>query len=137
MKRQSGRDDMIAKLAASNIAKMLKNIFVEMMEVPYIKKMLISTIKERKDWRTLIIQYLMDNTLLFCLKEAKMVARLSNKYAISLNDELYKRSFSQPLLKCLGLEDTQYALREVHKGICGVHTRAKALTKQAIRVGFF
>lgn len=37
----------------------------------------------------------------------------------------------------MGLEDVYYTLREVHKGICEVHTRVKALARQVIRVKFF
>ncbi|KAK8913913.1 hypothetical protein KSP39_PZI024213 [Platanthera zijinensis] len=42
-------------------------------------------------------------------------------------DELYKRSFSGPYLKCLRPADADYALREVHEGICGEHLGEKAL----------
>lgn len=48
-----------------------------------------------------------------------------------------QKSFSQPLLKCLGLKDGHYALRDVHKGIRGIHIRAKAQTRQVIKDGFF
>lgn len=70
-------------------------------------------------------------------KEAKEVVRLSSKYVVGSNNELYKRCFSQPLLKCLGPLDTHYSLREVYEGIYGVHIKAMALTKQVIRVRFF
>lgn len=53
------------------------------------------------------------------------------------SNKLYKRSFSQPLLKCLGLVDTHYTLREVHEGICEVHIGVNALTKQVIKIKFF
>lgn len=64
------------------------------------------------------------------------IIRQSSRYAMGADDELYKKSFSKPLLKCLGPEDAYYDLSKVHKGICGLHLGAKALTRQVIKVGF-
>lgn len=59
-----------------------------------------------------------------------------SKYVIDSN-KLYMRFFVSTLLKCLGLEDTYYALREVHERIYRVHIGVKALTRQVIRAEFF
>jgi hypothetical protein len=38
-----------------------------------------------------------------------------------MNDELYRRTANDVLLKCLGLYDVVLAMTEVHEGICGIH----------------
>ena len=47
-----------------------------------------------------------------------------------------KRGFSTPILKCVGKEDTNYVLREVHEGICGNHVGARSLAAKTLRQGY-
>lgn len=108
---------------------MLKDVFVEIVETPYTKKMLICALEEKKDWKTLMIKFLKDNILPSYSNEAKKVVKWFSRYALDESDGLYQRSFLQPLLKCLGPEDAQYALMEVHDEICGIHIGAKSLTR--------
>ena len=54
-----------------------------------------------------------------------------------LNDELYKRGFSQPYLRCVEEEKAKYILEEVHEGICSDHIGAKSLIRKIIRAGYF
>ena len=54
-----------------------------------------------------------------------------------LNDELYKRGFSQPYLRCVEEEEAKYVLEEVHKRVCGDHMGAKSLVRKIMRAGYF
>ena len=54
-----------------------------------------------------------------------------------LNDELYKRGFSQPYLRCVEEEEAKYVLEEVHKGVYGDHMGAKSLVRKIMRAGYF
>lgn len=56
-----------------------------------------------------ILAYIEDRKLLPDPSEAKKVKFRSSKFSI-LSDELYKREFSQPYLKCLDPEDAMYVL---------------------------
>ena len=61
-------------------------------------------------------------------KEAsKLRARLAR--FTSHRGTLYKRGFSTPILKCVGKEDANYVLREVHEGICGNHIGVRTLSE--------
>lgn len=44
-----------------------------------------------------------------------------------INDQLYKRSFGWPYLKCLIDLEAQYVLVELHEGICGNHLGRRIL----------
>ena len=70
-----------------------------------------------------IMKYLIDGTLPDESLEAK---HLRWTASILMNGHLYKRSFSLPLLKCLGSIDVDYALREVHEEIYGNHLGGKS-----------
>ena len=40
---------------------------------------------------------------------------------VLIDDELYRQTPSDVLLKCLGPDDAILAMAEVHEGICGTH----------------
>jgi len=56
---------------------------------------------------------------------------------ILMKDVLYKRSFSHPYLRCLSLEEVDYVMREVHKGIFGNHSGSRLLAHKLIRAGYY
>lgn len=53
-----------------------------------------------------------------------------------VGDALYRRSFSRPLLKCLGLEEADYVMHEMHEGNCGGHIGGRMLTQKVLLVGY-
>uniref|UniRef100_A0A2N9F216 Uncharacterized protein n=1 Tax=Fagus sylvatica TaxID=28930 RepID=A0A2N9F216_FAGSY len=54
-----------------------------------------------------------------------------------LDDILYKMGFSRPHLRCLSPEEANYVIREVHEGICGNHSGARALAHKLTRAGYY
>ena len=48
---------------------------------------------------------------------------LAFKY-ILIDDELYRRTADDVLLKCLGFDQARIAMGDVHEGICGTHQSA-------------
>jgi transposase InsO family protein len=53
------------------------------------------------------------------------------------NDELYRRTAEDFLLKCLGSEQARVAMGEVHEGICGTHQSALKMKWLLRRAGFY
>ncbi|RDY14220.1 pol, partial [Mucuna pruriens] len=64
------------------------------------------------------------------------IAKEAAKYTI-LGQQLYRRGFSFPLLRCLDQVDSPYVLKEVHEGICGTHIGGKALASKIARAGYY
>ena len=54
-----------------------------------------------------------------------------------VDGQLYKRSLGRPYLKCLTLEQGQYVLAELHKGICGYHPGRRKLAHRAHTQGYY
>ncbi|XP_073152557.1 uncharacterized protein [Henckelia pumila] len=88
------------------------------------------------DWRYDIHKYLTTKELPSDNKKAREVKRRALRF-VMINQILFKRSFSQPLLKCLGPDEANYVLREIHEGSCGSHLGSLALARKALLAGFF
>ena len=65
---------------------------------------------------TPIISYLKDRKLTEGRDKARKLRVKSIRY-ILMDEVLYKRGFSQPYLRCLAPDQTNYVLREVHEEI--------------------
>ncbi|XP_072078073.1 uncharacterized protein [Arachis hypogaea] len=87
-------------------------------------------------WLDPIINFLELGKLPDDEKAAKTLRREAARYAI-IQGQLFKKGLSQPLLKCLHPDQTDYVLREVHEGCCGHHIGGKALARKLIRAGYY
>jgi len=58
------------------------------------------------------------------------------KYTM-IGDDLYKRGYGQPLLKCVTAEQAQYIIKELHEGICGYHSGTRTMATRVLRAGYF
>jgi len=54
-----------------------------------------------------------------------------------IGDDLYKRGYDQPLLKCVMAEQAQYIIKELHEGVCCYHSGARTIATMVLRVGYF
>ena len=73
-------------------------------------------IRSESNWTAQIISYLKDG-LLPNEKEAARKLKVQAARFVLIKDILYKRGFSRPYLRCLGAEEADYVIREVHEGI--------------------
>ena len=92
----------------------------------------VSRVMSEPSWMDPIWDYLVDGILPRCPKEASKRRTRSAIFTIH-RGTLYKRGFSTPILKCVGRENANYVLREVHKGICGNHIGARFLATKTLR----
>uniref|UniRef100_A0A2N9F200 Integrase catalytic domain-containing protein n=1 Tax=Fagus sylvatica TaxID=28930 RepID=A0A2N9F200_FAGSY len=56
---------------------------------------------------------------------------------LMLQGTLYKRGFSLPYLRCLAPDEANYVMREIHEGVCGDHSGARALQRKIVRAGYY
>jgi hypothetical protein len=85
-----------------------------------------------QDWRMPIIAYLKDPS---CGAE-RNIRRLIFKYVL-VDDEQYRRTADNILLKCLGTNQASVAMGEVHEGICGTHQSAPKMKWLLRRASFY
>lgn len=93
-------------------------------------------IDDQPDWMTPLILYLEKGELPEDKNKAQGLKAKAVKFFLE-EGQLYCRTFSSPVLKCIGPSEAEYCLQEVHEGICGDHLSAKALTYKIIRQGYY
>ena len=89
--------------------------------IPSIEGLDVIYVQSKGSWMDPILTYIRDRTLPPNPSEARKIRVRLSRFTI-LNDELYKRGFSQPYLNCLDFEDAVYVLHEIHEGVCGNHS---------------
>ena len=68
--------------------------------------------------------------------EAQILWRKVARYVL-YDDELYRKGYTMPLLKCVTLLEAKNIMREIHKGTCGNHVEGQSLAFKVIRQGYY
>ena len=132
-REENTKADVLAKEASANQPM---DEFDKVQYIPSIDLSEVLQVQNEGNWMTLILLYLKDGSLPEGKDKARKLRVRSARY-ILLNDILYKRGFSQPYLKCLSSDETNYVLREVHEGACRNHSRARSLIYKVVRAGYY
>jgi transcription antitermination factor NusG len=107
-------------------------VSVEMMEIDQA----VFTVREVPSWARPIMNFLVDGQVPTDETEARRVTRTSKGYTI-INKEIYKRSTTGVLQKCVESAEGLEMLREIHQGECGHHASSRALVAKVFRHGFY
>ncbi|GKU94659.1 hypothetical protein SLEP1_g8119 [Rubroshorea leprosula] len=130
--------DSLSKLASENSGE-AKSVYIEILNEPSFQTsgaMEISTDPDAPSWTNPIREYLLNGTIPGDKQEEMKLRRKASRYTL-VGDILYKRSYSLPLLRCLTPYEAEYALREVHEGVCGSHVGARTLAHKVLRQGYY
>ena len=125
--------DALAKEASATGAM---DEFDEVQYVPSIDLPEVQQIEDRENWMTPIVSYLKDGKLPESKDEAKKLKVRAARY-VFIDEVLYKRGFSQPYLRCLTSDETNYVLREVYEEACGNHSGTRSLIHKVVRAGYY
>jgi hypothetical protein len=91
-----------------------------------------------RNWQTPYLQYLHRGELPLDKAEARRFARRTKLFVLLGNEkELYHRSPSGILQRCISIAEGQELLQEIHLGACGHHAAPRALVGNAFRQGFY
>lgn len=129
---QNSRADLLNKLASTSTEPPVK--VVQFRSIAEDEVNLVAT--DESNWMTPILTYLEKGELPDNKTEARQILIKSAKYVLE-RGILFRRSYLQPLLRCVGPEEADYVLREVHEGSCGSHIGAWALSKKVMRWGYY
>ena len=91
---------------------------------------------EATDWRTELINYLVDGSL---PSEKWIARRLKTRSAhyVVLDGELHRWTATKVLLKCINGEETHLVMAETHEGTAGNHSGGRALALKVKSLGFY
>ena len=97
----------------------------------------VHQVKVGPSWMDPIALFLKEDVLPENKSEADMVRRKAPRFWLFEDQKLYKRSFSGPYLLCVHPKAVELLLEELHKGICGSHTRGRSLSHRALTQGYW
>jgi hypothetical protein len=91
-----------------------------------------------QNWQTPYLQYLHRGELPLDRAEARRLARRAKSFVLLGGEkELYHRSPSGILQRCISITEGQELLQEIHSEACGHHATPRALVGNAFRQGFY
>jgi len=140
-REQNTRADILSKLASTRTANVNKTVIQEVLNEPSVQRQQsqpldINAIIGMEDWRAPITRYIRSGELPSDPSERTKLKPRACSFTL-VEGTLYKRGFITPLIKCLGPDQTQEVLADVHDGICDQHLGAKALAKKVLRAGYY
>ncbi|KAK1606789.1 hypothetical protein QYE76_030462 [Lolium multiflorum] len=96
----------------------------------------VFVVREAPSWVKPIKEFLINGTLPVDENESRRIQRRSKAYTI-INGEVYKRSVTGVLQRCVEPEEGREMLEEIHRGECGHHASSRALVAKVFRHGFY
>ena len=91
---------------------------------------------EGGNWMKEIMDFLQESILPKDITKAKKIRMKTARYTI-MRGVLYRKSFSNPLLRYLTKNESIRVLNTIHSRVCGNHSGGKSLAHKAITVGYF
>ncbi|KAL5551104.1 hypothetical protein UlMin_001280 [Ulmus minor] len=96
----------------------------------------VVTVDSSGPWMTPILQYLAHDELPIDKNEARRLRAKAARFTI-LDEQLIRRSFSGPYLKCVTPSEANYILAELHEGECGNHSGGRSLANRILTAGYY
>ena len=114
--------DALVRLASGIDEEGEGSIPIEVLTQPYVLRGDVGVVDGTPppSWMTPLVEFLKRGVIPEDKEEAKKLRSLAPKYTMR-EDNLFKRVYSMPLLRCLTEVEAKKVLREVHEGVCGNH----------------
>jgi hypothetical protein len=107
-------------------------VSVEVMEIDQA----VLTTREVPSWARPIMDFMVNGQVPADKAKARRIQRRSKAYTI-INNEVYKRSTTGVLQRCVKSSEGQEMLQEIHQGEYGHHASSRALVSKAFQHGFY
>ena len=135
-RKENKQADCLAKAASTENMITLDNVLYFVQLSPLIDSDDVQEKGTESNWTTPITSYL-KNGILPDGREAAKKLKVQAARFILIKDVLYKRGFSRSYLRCLGAEEVDYIMKEVHEGVCGNHLGPRSLVHKLVRAGYY
>jgi ribonuclease HI len=136
-REQNSRADLLAKLACTKRPGNNRTVIQEIIAAPSTRvKEVLQVAESKGGWMELLLRYLTGSFTPTNGEEEQTIRRRASKFVI-VSGKLYKRGRTTPLLRCLGEDETNLVLLEVHEGVCGSHISGRALATKLLLAGYY
>ncbi|XP_014522936.1 uncharacterized protein LOC106779357 [Vigna radiata var. radiata] len=131
---QNSRAGLLSKLTHARGNSQLTSVIKTTLEQPLLETCSTSIIPSKADWRQDIVQLMIqqEQGTRVSAADSKRIARFT-----FIGDDLYRRGYTTPLLKCLSSEEAKYVMQELHHEICGSHSGKRTFRAKILRAGFY
>ncbi|GJT49620.1 reverse transcriptase domain-containing protein [Tanacetum coccineum] len=85
------------------------------------KEILYVVEEEGYSWMTPLLEYLTDDTLPAEAKKARAI-KIKSRQHVVIGGVMYRKSFLEPWLRCVGPLQAEYVVREIHEGSYSMHS---------------
>ncbi|GJS43615.1 reverse transcriptase domain-containing protein [Tanacetum coccineum] len=130
--------DALSNMASISFTHLTKQVLVETLKRKSTKEKEILAIVEEEEycWMTPLVEYLTEGTLPAETKKARTIKIKARLYAM-ISGVLYRKSFLEPWLRCVGPTQAEYVIKEIHEGSCSMHSGPRSVVTKAIRSGYY
>lgn len=135
---QNKQADALSKIASTSFTHLTKQVLVEVLKEKSIKEKEVMPVIEEdgETWVTPLLEYLQDGVLPTNQKKARKLKIKARQYAV-IEGTLFKKSYLEPWLRCVGPSQANYVIREIHEGSCSMHLGPRAIVAKALRSGYY
>ncbi|XP_071713323.1 uncharacterized protein [Rutidosis leptorrhynchoides] len=135
---QNKKADALSKLASITFAHLAKEVLVEVLEKRSIEAQEVHDLitEEENTWMKPLREYLELKILPEDKKEARKIEINALSYKM-MNGALYRKSFLTPWLRCVGPNQASMIIREMHEGICRLHSGPRSIVEKILRMGYY
>ncbi|XP_071695335.1 uncharacterized protein [Rutidosis leptorrhynchoides] len=137
-RHRNKKADALSKLASLIYDHFTKMVMVEVLERKSTDEVtLMATITEEEDcWMSPFIQYLNEGTLPDDKLEARRIRMRAPMYHFQ-DGILYRKSFTEPYLRCVGPMQANEIIQEMHEGAYSTHSGYRTIVSRIKRMGYF
>jgi len=128
------RANALSRLATTKCKGIHRSVIHVTLARPSIDLQECLTTNSESTWITPIKQYLLDGT---CSPQGEKTMKQQAARFVLIDDYLYRRGYTRPLLKCLTPDQDSYVVRELHEGICDTHSGARTMAAKVFRAGYY
>ncbi|WCJ35536.1 Pro-Pol polyprotein [Euphorbia peplus] len=128
--------DHLAKLASDPTNLNLCPCDIQVIPCASIDSKEVFALDRGNEWYWPIFEYLYEGKLPEDKSQHPKIVRKSSRYTV-VDGNLFRRSYSQPWLKAVGIEEGAKILEEIHEGSCGAHEGWNVLARKARLLGYY
>nr|GEU94497.1 reverse transcriptase domain-containing protein [Tanacetum cinerariifolium] len=138
MINKNKKANALSKIASTSFAHLSKQVLVEVLENKCIKWNEVTAVIEEEGptWMTQLVDYLKEGILPEDEKEARKIRLRAHQYEF-MEGVLYRCSFLTPWLRCVGLLQADYVMREIHEGSCSMHAVPRSVVAKDMQLRYY
>ncbi|XP_071739838.1 uncharacterized protein [Rutidosis leptorrhynchoides] len=137
-RNRNKKADALSKLASLLYDHFTKKVMVEVLERKSTEEdtHMATITTEEECWMTPFIRYLTDGTLPEDKLQARRIRMQAPMYYFK-NGILYRKSFTEPYLRCVGLTQAKEIIWEMHEEAFSTHSGYRTIVSRIKRMGYF